>query len=184
MRDKVDVLFASAYVLGMHELDPTLAESAYRADPCDTPSLSASIAKVLLSKTPKHAWLIHPRLGGEPWEPSQAMEHGEIVHAGVLGEERKLVIPKDEDGTAFLNYRKAEARRQRDEAREAGHLPILEGDFARLKLAIEGVKERLTKMDVSLTLDTARCRRFGVKTWMAARCSARAASTCTRGASG
>lgn len=130
--------------------EPCLDDKKYHNDPCPTPSLSASVAKVLLQKTPKHAWLIHPKLGGEPWEPNEAMEHGDIIHAGVLGEKRELVIPKDESGEPFQNYRKAEARRQRDEARAEGRLPVLDGDYARLKLAIQGVRERLEQLKISL----------------------------------
>jgi hypothetical protein len=42
-------------------LDVSTAE--YHADPCAQPSLSASIARELIHKSPLHAWQVHPKLG-------------------------------------------------------------------------------------------------------------------------
>ena len=44
----------------------------YHADPGETPTLSASIAKRIVNESPLHAWLKHPRLGGLPDEPTTA----------------------------------------------------------------------------------------------------------------
>ena len=38
----------------------TLSAEAYHADPCPEPSLSASIANVLLQRSPAHARIQHP----------------------------------------------------------------------------------------------------------------------------
>jgi hypothetical protein len=45
--------------IGIHQ---TCSAALYHSDPAEQPSLSSSIAKTILSKTPRHAWLEHPRL--------------------------------------------------------------------------------------------------------------------------
>jgi PDDEXK-like domain of unknown function (DUF3799) len=69
---------------GLH-LDIPAAD--YHSDPCATPSLSSSIAKVILGKTPRHAWLKHPRLNPDfkPTVPSPEMILGSAVHEIMLG---------------------------------------------------------------------------------------------------
>lgn len=42
----------------------------YFADPCPQPSLNQSTAKILLAKSPRHAWLQHPRLNPK-WVPKE-----------------------------------------------------------------------------------------------------------------
>ncbi len=51
----------------------------------ETPRLSPSIAKVLLDKSPKHAWQAHRLLGGEAKEPTAAQLKGSAVDALVFG---------------------------------------------------------------------------------------------------
>ncbi len=51
----------------------------------ETPRLSPSIAKILLDKSPKHAWQAHRLLGGESREPTAAQLKGSAVDALVFG---------------------------------------------------------------------------------------------------
>ncbi len=51
----------------------------------ETPRLSPSIAKILLDKSPKHAWQAHRLLGGEAKQPSAAQLKGSAVDALVFG---------------------------------------------------------------------------------------------------
>lgn len=63
--------------------DMTAAE--YHADPCPEPSLSASLAATLISSTPAHARLKHPRLN--PQMVEETAEHfdiGQSAHAAFL----------------------------------------------------------------------------------------------------
>jgi len=66
-------------------------EAGYHADPCEAPSFSASLGKVILDQSPLHAYLAHPRLGGAVREPSSAMEFGTLVHKLILGEGASVV---------------------------------------------------------------------------------------------
>ena len=69
--------------LGIHH-DITAAD--YHSDCCDEPSLSSSIAGLLIDQTPKHAWTAHPRLNPnfKP-ESSPAMNLGSVAHELLLG---------------------------------------------------------------------------------------------------
>jgi len=94
-------------------------EREYHADPCEQPSFSASLGKVILDQSPLHAYLAHPRLGGEVREPSSAMEFGTLVHKLILGEGASVVSVNAD------NWKTAAAREQREAARAAGKLAVL-----------------------------------------------------------
>lgn len=97
-----------------------LAE-AYHADCCPAPSLSASVAHELLSRSPRHAWQAHPRLN-PAHEPEHRAEFdiGHAAHALMLGDDRaRFVIVEAAD------YRTAAAKVARDAAYAAGAIPLL-----------------------------------------------------------
>ena len=103
----------------------TMPAEEYHADPCPEPSLSASIAKVLLSRSAQHAWAQHPRLNPlfVP-EERTAFDRGSAAHALLLeGENRMVQIDAD-------SYRTKAAQEARDAARAAGKHPILAADYA------------------------------------------------------
>ena len=67
-----------------------IPENDYHADPVGpAPSLSASIAKLLVLKSPRHAWLAHPRLNKakaeEVEKAKRARDVGTATHKLVLG---------------------------------------------------------------------------------------------------
>lgn len=62
----------------------------YRGDPCMRPSLSHSIALELL-RSPAHARLRHPRLGGQGRAATGPMRQGSILDSLLLGGDAKLV---------------------------------------------------------------------------------------------
>jgi hypothetical protein len=122
---------------------------AYHADPCPIPSLSSSVARTLLARSPKHAWTEHPRLNPR-YEPAEKKEFdlGKAAHALLLeGEDRMQVIP-------FDSYRKAEAQVQRDAARAAGKHPVLEANYQAVVEMVAAAKLAIaTNRDLSgLTL--------------------------------
>lgn len=101
---------------GIHDLPA----DAYHGDPCPAPSLSASIGKLLLDQTPRHAWLAHPRLNPKAEaETRKTFDLGSAAHALVLGDEQRFVhVP-------FDDFRKDAAKAIRDEAYAAGKIPLL-----------------------------------------------------------
>jgi hypothetical protein len=116
-------------------LDVTVDE--YHADPCVTPSLSASIANLLLAKSPKHAWQAHPRLGGIRRESTRAMDAGTMIHKLVLGEGVDFHIIDRDD------YRTKHAQEMREAAREAGLLPVLKREFETARTAADAIVANL-----------------------------------------
>ena len=70
---------------GIHQGIPS---ATYHADCADTPSLSSSIAKLLLERPPYWAWAAHPKLNPEwkPAEPKAAFDIGSAAHALLLEE--------------------------------------------------------------------------------------------------
>lgn len=106
----------------------TITAKAYHADPCETPSLSSSIARTLLDKSPQHAWTDHPRLNPdhEP-EHRDIYDRGSAAHALLLeGEDRMVVIEAND-------YRKDKAKEERDAARAAGKHPILVAEYPNIR---------------------------------------------------
>lgn len=99
----------------------------YHADPCDTPSLSSGIAKLLLERPPYWAWAAHPKLNPDyvPREPKETFDIGSAAHAMLLEDGSGIEV------CAFDNWLTKDARAKRDAAREAGLTPILTKNYER-----------------------------------------------------
>jgi hypothetical protein len=54
-------------VMGLHRFAP----EEYHRDPAPAPSLSSTLARVLLNQSPLHAWTASPRLN-PMWEPKDS----------------------------------------------------------------------------------------------------------------
>lgn len=111
------------YEPGFYEI----SAKEYHADPCEIPSLSSTIAKMLVHRSPRHAWSAHPRLGGakddgdDAPDPStsKAKALGELVHRLVLGKGGDIAVI-DED-----SFRSNAAKAVRDNALALGQIPVL-----------------------------------------------------------
>lgn len=101
--------------------------ATYHADPCETPSLSASIAKVLVDQSPKHAYLAHPKLGGHRWDATGAQDTGSLIHALMLGKSAPIEVIDAKD------FKTKAAQEARDDAKAAGKLPVTEPAFLKLR---------------------------------------------------
>ena len=97
----------------------------YHADKTGgAPSLSSSIAKLLLTASPLHCWLAHPRLNPK-YRPidSARFDLGSAAHALLLeGEDRMVVVDA-------ADWRTKAAQTERDDARAKGMYPILRHQF-------------------------------------------------------
>lgn len=103
----------------MFEWLKTMSAAEYHADPCETPSLSSSIAKTLITRSAERAYLEHPKLGGQKRESTKSMDRGDVIHSLILGQ------PLNVELLPFENYRKKEAQAERDAAIDAGKTPVL-----------------------------------------------------------
>lgn len=125
------------------ELDITPAE--YHADPAPWPSLSASIANRLLDRSPQHAWLRHPRLGGRCGEDTKATDRGGLLHKLLLGKGAEVQIVDAPD------WRTKAARHARDDARENGRIPVLAKDHVEAMSVAQAIECNLEEQGVTLS---------------------------------
>ena len=125
---------------GIYQIDA----ATYHADPCETASLSSSIAFKIISESPLHAKWAHPRLTTDPVrEESARMDIGSICHAFMLeGENIAVVIDAE-------NYRTKAAQEARDEARLAGKCPILAPEMATAKEMMQACRGQLSMFDIN-----------------------------------
>jgi len=106
--------------LGLHRIPA----ADYHADPCDMPSLSASMIHTLLTYSPRHAWMAHPRLNPKfEREHSSRFDIGSAAHAMLLGDDAQFVIVDADD------WRTKAAKDERDAAYAAGKIPLLSAQY-------------------------------------------------------
>src|SRR5215471_6763533 len=98
-----------------------IADAVYHADPAPEPSLSASIAELLIKRSPKHAFHAHPRLNPKwkPKEPSQEMDDGRVLHSMLLGTPSPVIEVDAED------WRTNRAKEAKADARASGKVAVL-----------------------------------------------------------
>lgn len=121
-----------------------MSAARYHSDPCPVPSLTASIAHVLTSKSPLHAWSQHPRLGARPRSPQAGMDYGTIAHALLFDMMHELVVVDADD------WRTKSARDQREAARVTGRLAVLQHEVAEVREAVNALRRRLEGLGIVL----------------------------------
>lgn len=116
-----------------------ISAEAYHADPCPAPSLSSSVARVLLEQSPRHAWTLHPKspLFEPEEENNKALDFGSAAHALMLGAGPDIEVVRADNWTTKA------AREARDLARSQGKAPILNDDFARAAEMVDVGREQL-----------------------------------------
>lgn len=117
-----------------------MAAADYFADPCPAPSLTQSVAKILLDRSPLHAYGAHPRLGGEAdraedYVSAQAI--GNAAHKLFLGRGKEIVVIEAPD------FRTKEARATRDAVSAEGKVPILAKHYGRAQTMVKRAHEQL-----------------------------------------
>jgi hypothetical protein len=119
---------------GIYEID----EAAYHADPVIEPSLSHSIAKLLINRSPRHAFSAHPRFTAqEEDECTAVMDAGTALH--------KLILGKGQEITAvpFDDYKKQAAKDARDQARTDRRVPILASKMPQVLACAKEAEEQI-----------------------------------------
>lgn len=144
----------------------TMSAADYFADPCPQPSLTQSIAKIILDQSPLHAWHAHPRLNpnfcSDEGEYTKPRAIGNASHRIVLGRGKTLEtvrVPKREKvGNKYVvcdpvvlvdadDFKTDAAQQERDRIAAAGNVPMLRkhldaaqaiGDAARRQLDLAG----------------------------------------------
>jgi hypothetical protein len=114
-----------------------ISAADYHADKLhELPSLSSSLARVILDQSIEHAHLGHPRLGGGKGEETSAMNTGTLVHALMAGELTDIVLSE------FSDYKGGAARTWRDKVKASGKIPVLERDLADARPIVAAIKAK------------------------------------------
>jgi hypothetical protein len=125
---------------GFHRIN----KATYLADPCRRPSLSSSIASLLLSRSPAHAFAAHPRLGGHRSDPTAAMINGTLIDSLLCGGDADIIeSPYDE-------YRTNEAKAWRDAQESQGKMPVKRKEMERAKKAAAYIEENMLAQGIEL----------------------------------
>ena len=103
-----------------------LTSEIYHSDPCPNPSLSSSIAKILIEQSPAHAWLAHPRLNPNfRRETDSRFDLGSAAHAMLLERDSSKIVRVQAD-----DWRTKAAKEARDAAQANGQHAVLERQYA------------------------------------------------------
>jgi hypothetical protein len=125
--------------VGIHD---GIAAEAYHADPCEQPSLTSTIARILMSDSPLHAWTTHPRLN-PAFENKEAghFDIGTAAHGLLLeGEANVEVVDAD-------SWRTKAAQERRDAAYAAGKQPLLTHQWIELERMVQAAAKQLEAVD-------------------------------------
>jgi len=114
-----------------------MGEAAYHADPAPVPSLSRSIAKVMLEGSPAHAFAGHPRLGGSASgtiaSGHEDLDVGTAAHAMFLqGLDLIEEIP-------VKAYQSNDAKAKRDDAISRGMIPLKSAAYSNARQVFDAL---------------------------------------------
>ena len=103
-----------------------------------TATLSASVAKILCTSSPLHAWTHHPRLNPDYERTDTArFDLGTCAHSLLLeGVENVHIVHAD-------NWTTKAAKEERDQARETGLVPLLAKDWDRVQAMLAAAHDQL-----------------------------------------
>ncbi len=130
---------------------PAFDAAEYHADPCPTPSLSASLAKIILAQSPAHARLKHPKLnprlrtGDEKHDNDR--EIGSAYHAMFLGQGAEVVTIEASD------WKKPSIRDERDALQSEGKIVLLAHQADTVTAMIEAASHQLVDRGYGTAFD-------------------------------
>jgi hypothetical protein len=148
-----------------------LTPAEYHADPCEVPSLSASVAKILVTESPLHAWYQHPKLGrGIRRDATDSQETGTLIHRLLLGKGGEIAIAPDEWHDAkgkplpAVDWRTKEAKAWWETAESEGKIPVLRHQIDGL-LEINAILREKLASQHGITLDDSNALREQPMAW-------------------
>lgn len=127
----------------------------------DQPCLSSSIAKIMLARSPLHAWAAHPKLGNAPREKGEddKFDYGSACHDVLLEGGSKLLVLNPEDyrskptkadpeGSIPKGWTNNAIREARAAAQADGKLPVLPPQGNRIQKMVEVAKKFIYKSPI------------------------------------
>lgn len=127
--------------VGIH---PHIPQADYLRDPCPQPSLSSSLARLMVGYSPLHAWTASPRLNPDYLSEDRAeFDLGTAAHALILEgiEHHPFQVVNAPD------WKSKAARDSRDEIRAAGKTPLLAEQWERVRAMAYAAKMQLDAFD-------------------------------------
>ena len=120
----------------------------YLADPCPVASLSRSVIKDLVSKTPRHAYWNHPKLNKEykPEESEKKFDIGTAAHSVFLQGDNIAVCLN------FDDWKTKKARGARDDARSNGLIPLLSEQYNNVLAMAEAGRKALKNSELAIDI--------------------------------
>jgi len=111
----------------------------YFADPCPEPSLTQTIAKILLERSPLHAWHAHPMLNPD-YRPDDdtKFDIGSVAHKLLIGRGKDIVALEQ-----FEDWRTKASQEARAKAVAEGKLAVLGKQYARAQNMVAAALEQL-----------------------------------------
>ena len=109
------------------------------------PALSSHIAHALITRSPLHAWFMHPKLNPDYREEEKAaFDLGTAAHAVFLeGAESRLGIVEADD------WRTKAAKETRDSLRASGKIPMLARQAAQVKNMVRVAREYVAGSEIA-----------------------------------
>jgi hypothetical protein len=113
----------------------------YHADPAPEPSLSSTIARTIINRSLRHAFLEHRRLGcTEPKKSTAAMDRGTLVHALLAG-----TVSHEIEVGKFPTFRSKLAQEWEAEVARHGRIAVLEDDYRNGVKIADAIREKATR---------------------------------------
>lgn len=123
---------------GVHDIPA----AEYHADPCPSPSLSASIVQTLNEQSPAHAKTAHPRLNpNAKSDEGTELDLGAAGHALLFEGQNRIVEVSAND------WRTKVAQEARDTARAEGKHPILTHKVPALYAMVDAARRKWNECD-------------------------------------
>lgn len=126
-----------------------LSEDVYHSDPCPCPSLSASIASILVDDCPASAWQAHPRLN-----PAVQPEEKDIFDLGSAAHE--MFLEQGDERIVVCNYsdwRTNAAKEEKAAARASGKYPLLKCQLPRVRAMADAARSFINTTELAGILD-------------------------------
>jgi hypothetical protein len=114
-------------------------DDVYRADTSERPSLTQSLVKIILAKSPLHAWYAHPRLNPDfRKDEDRKFDVGNIAHTLLIGRGKTIEVIE-----GFDDWRTKAAKEKREEAEANGKLGVLGKHYALADRMVKAAREQL-----------------------------------------
>lgn len=117
-----------------------ISAEEYHLDPAPEPSLSRSIAQILITESPLHAWLEHPRLN-----PEYSVKESGQFNIGSAAHSLFLEGINQAESLDFTDWRTKDARQAREEVYSRGKIPLLTEQFKTVEKMVSVAHKAMEK---------------------------------------